>query len=87
MSETMQTQDSVRISALLNPAEAAKFLMTTVGTLAVWRSTRRYPLRFVRVGRKIFYRSEDVQLFIDLRTHSGVSEMHDSRGSRRKRSA
>jgi hypothetical protein len=82
MSETMQTQEAVRISALLNPAEAARYLMTTVGTLAVWRSTQRYPLRFVRVGRRIFYRSEDVQKFIEMRTHSGVSEMHDTRGSR-----
>jgi hypothetical protein len=64
----MQTQN---ISALVAPSDAAKLLMTTVGTLAVWRSTKRYPLRFVRVGRKILYRVEDIQVFIEARTSNG----------------
>jgi hypothetical protein len=52
------------ISELLTPREAAKALRTTTGTLAVWRCTRRKPLRFVRLSRKIFYRVEDVQAYI-----------------------
>lgn len=59
------------ISELLTPKEAAAKLHTTYGTLAVWRCTRRKPLRFVRVGRKIFYKPEDIQLFIEAQTDPG----------------
>jgi hypothetical protein len=90
MSEThevgrQQTQQSIEISVLLTPTDTAALLHTTVGVLAVWRSCRRYPLAFVRVGRKIMYRQEDVQHFIESRTQSGVVELHDS-NSRRGRS-
>jgi hypothetical protein len=61
-----------RISELLTPAQTAAALHTTKGVLAVWRSKKRYPLKFVRIGRRIFYRVEDVQKFIELRTDPGV---------------
>jgi hypothetical protein len=70
------------LSVLLNPAEAAKALRTTVGTLAIWRCCQRYPLKYVRIGRKIFYKSEDVQRFIELRIHSGVNESQSTRRTR-----
>ena len=53
------------ISQLLSPQQTARALGTTSGCLAVWRCTRRYPLRFTKIGRKIFYREEDVQAFIE----------------------
>ncbi len=59
------------ISPLLSPRAAAKALGTSYGCLAVWRSTRRYPLKFVRIGRKIFYRPEDIQQFIETRVDPG----------------
>jgi len=59
-------------SNLLTPAEAAAMLGVTVGTLQVWRCTRRYPLPFVKVGRKPMYRQEAIQAFIDSRTVSPV---------------
>jgi excisionase family DNA binding protein len=62
------------ISTLLTPSEAAKALHIGVNTLAVWRSTQRVTLRFVRIGRKILYRAEDVQAFIEER--SGVETTH-----------
>jgi hypothetical protein len=63
--------DPMTISELLTPAETAKKLHTTYGTLAVARCHRRWPLRFVRVGRKIFYKAEDVQAFIEAQTDAG----------------
>jgi hypothetical protein len=63
-----------RISDLLTPTQTAELLHTTPGVLAVWRSKKRYPLRYVRVGRRVFYRVEDVQKFIELRTDPGVRE-------------
>jgi Helix-turn-helix domain len=49
---------------LLKPREAAKRLQTSAGVLAVWRCHRSQPLTFVRIGRKIFYRPEDIEAFI-----------------------
>jgi hypothetical protein len=61
-------------SDLLPPRVAASVLKTTEGTLAVWRSTKRYQLAYVKVGWKVFYRMSDLQKFIESRIHSGVSE-------------
>jgi excisionase family DNA binding protein len=52
----------------LTPIQAAAYLNVSVGTLAVWRSTGRYPeLRFVRVGCAIRYRKSDVDSFVESR--------------------
>lgn len=59
------------ISELLTEKQAAEKLDVTPGTLAVWRSTRRYPLKFVRIGRHIRYRAEHIQAFIEARTMNG----------------
>jgi len=57
----------------LNPAEVANILGVTEGTLAVWRCTKRYRLPFVKIGRKIFYRSEDVNAFVESRIFCKIS--------------
>lgn len=59
---------SYDINNLLSPGEVAEILGTTVGTLQIWRVTQRYPLPFVKIGRLVRYRLEDVQAFIALRT-------------------
>ncbi|GAA5191341.1 helix-turn-helix domain-containing protein [Ferrimonas gelatinilytica] len=50
---------------LLNPTKVAELLGVTIGTLAVWRCTGRYPLPFVKVGRRVMYRLTDVEAFIE----------------------
>lgn len=62
---------------LLSTEEAARQLGVTPGTLMVWRCTRRYPLRFIKVGRKVRYRPADLEAFLELRTHAGVVEAHE----------
>ena len=52
---------------LLTKEEVSGILGITVGTLAVWRATKRYNLPYVKSGRLIRYREEDVQAFIDSR--------------------
>jgi excisionase family DNA binding protein len=74
-------------NALLSPSEAAKILHVTVGTLAVWRCCRRYPLKFVRVGRKVLYRASDVETFIESRTQPGVPQDSKRRRTRSSRAA
>jgi len=50
---------------LLDTKAVAKLLDVSPHTLDVWRATNRYPLAFVRIGRKIRYRLSDVLAFID----------------------
>lgn len=45
---------------LLSEQEAAALLDTAPGTLSVWRSTGRYNLPFLKVGRKVRYRRADL---------------------------
>lgn len=53
---------------LLDQDQAAKTLGVSPGTLQVWRSTKRYPLAFVKVGRLVRYRESALQAFIEART-------------------
>lgn len=52
------------MSELLNEIETARRLRLHPGTLAVWRCRNRGPA-FVRVGRRVFYRVEDIEGFIN----------------------
>jgi hypothetical protein len=71
---------------LIKAEETAARLGVTIGTLAVWRCQRRYPLKYVKIGRNVRYRVEDVDDFIRARTMSGVSELRvGSRSARRAR--
>ena len=51
-------------TALVSVDDAAEFLGTTPGTLAVWRCNRRYDLPYVKVGRSVKYRQEDLERFV-----------------------
>jgi Helix-turn-helix domain len=53
---------------LLTPRQAAKELRVSPGTLAIWRCKKRYPLKFVKIGRKVFYRYSDLVSFVQKRT-------------------
>ncbi len=61
--------------ALVDTKQAAKILDVSPHTLDVWRATNRYPLPFVRIGRKIRYRLSDLYAFINLNVcNSGVAD-------------
>ncbi len=53
---------------LLTEQQAAVLLDVKPGTLQVWRSTKRYPLAFVKVGRNVRYRRSAIEAFVDART-------------------
>lgn len=55
-------------SELLNREEAAAYLDVKPQTLACWACTKRYGLRYIRVGRNIRYRKRDLDAFLDART-------------------
>ena len=58
-------------SDLLTRQQAAEFLGVKAQTLAVWATTKRYPLPYVRIGRKVKYRRADLERFIESRVVGG----------------
>lgn len=52
---------------LLTPAEAAEILVIPVSTLNAWRA-QRIELPYVRIGRLVRYRQEDVLALIESNT-------------------
>lgn len=67
-------------SELVPPVATAKRLGVKVDTLAAWRSRGTYGLRFVKIGRKVFYRACDVEAFIRRNIRPGTSARRDRRG-------
>jgi excisionase family DNA binding protein len=63
--------------ALLTPDQVSNILGVKKHTLAVWRSSGRYQLPFVKAGRLVRYRSSDVDCFLERqsRTSTGISEV------------
>jgi excisionase family DNA binding protein len=55
-------------SNLLSRKEAAAYLGVSEQTLAIWRSTGRYKLPVVKIGRLAKYRKSDLDDFIRRRT-------------------
>lgn len=55
---------------LLTETQAAELLGLTVGTLQVWRCTKRYNLAYIKVGRLVRYRHSDLLAFLEARTHN-----------------
>ena len=64
----MSLQSIVQASKeLLDDKAAAAVLDVTPGTLSVWRSTGRYALPFLKVGRKVRYRRADLLAWLEKR--------------------
>jgi excisionase family DNA binding protein len=55
---------------LLSEQEAAELLTVSPGTLSVWRSTGRYNLPFLKVGRMVRYRRADLLAWLENRTRA-----------------
>lgn len=53
---------------LLTEAEFCDLARIKPQTAAVWRSSKRYALPYVKVGRLVRYRKADVLAFLEART-------------------
>ena len=53
---------------LLDEQAAAALLTVAPGTLGVWRSTGRYNLPFIKIGRNVRYRRADLIAWLEKRT-------------------
>lgn len=58
----MEPQSAV--TDLLNEEQAASVLQVKPNTLAVWRSTKRYAIPFVKIGACVRYKRADLEAFI-----------------------
>lgn len=55
---------------LLNRPDAATFLGVQPQTLAAWACTQRYPLPYVKIGRRVMYRLADLEAFVVANRHN-----------------
>ena len=67
--------DPGRLPALLNERQVAAVLGLRPATLSVWRCTGRYDLRFIKSGRLVRYRLDDIIAFILTRSFHHTGEM------------
>ena len=67
--------DDLPESQLLDDKQTAAAMTLQPGTLAVWRSTGRVNLPYIKVGRSVRYRVGDIKKFLESRTrlHTGES--------------
>jgi excisionase family DNA binding protein len=59
---------------LLSVDEVAAMLGVRVQTLAVWRSSKRHDLLYIKVGHNVRYRLSDVEAWLVSRTVGAVEE-------------
>jgi len=60
--------DNLNPDRLLTRKKAAEYLGVSEMTLAIWKSTNRYQVPCVKVGRLAKYRYSDLIKFVDRRT-------------------
>jgi hypothetical protein len=61
----------------LTPTETAEILGVKPETLAVWRCTKRYPIKYFKIGSKVFYKGEDIKVFIESRAYGDNIKTND----------
>ena len=62
--------DADRRLALMTPREVAEFAGLSVHTLAVWRTKNEGP-RYIKAGRFVRYKSEDLDTWLAKRAQGG----------------
>ena len=69
----LNARAEIAASELLTRAEAAAYIGCRPQTLAVWATTHRYNLPYVKVGALVRYRKRDLDAFLERRTIGGDS--------------
>ena len=49
----------------LTSAQVAEILGVKPATMTTWRCVGRYPIRYFKIGRRVFYKRADVDAFIE----------------------
>lgn len=69
---SLNTLPGAPVASLATPAQVSERLQVPQKTLAVWRSTNRVRLPFVKVGGAVRYRWADIEQFVASNTHATV---------------
>jgi hypothetical protein len=72
-SKAAQEVSSHQLDELLTEQSAAQRLHPSVKTLQAWR-VRGFGPAFVRLGRRVLYRTSSLQRFIEVNTFTSTSE-------------
>jgi excisionase family DNA binding protein len=51
-------------SGLLTTAEAARYLAVAEHTLEIWRSTKRHRIPYIKIGKNVRYRRQDLDAWL-----------------------
>lgn len=70
MQPTTLAQIVQRTSDLIDEKQAAEVLSVEPGTLSVWRSTGRYKIPFIKVGRNVRYSRKALEAWLESRTRT-----------------
>lgn len=61
--------------SLLSRTEAASFLKVSPQTLAAWACNRRVNLPYVKLGRRVAYRQDDLNAFVAANVHAQATSV------------
>ncbi len=61
-------ENNINSLNLLSAADVARILGVKEHTLACWRSTKKYQLKWIKIGRTPKYRLVDLEAFINTQT-------------------
>jgi hypothetical protein len=67
-------QMTTQSGQLWNTKQTAAYLGVSAGTLRVWRSTKRYPLKYRKIGSAVRYDSEEVKSFDQQRLMTPIQD-------------
>lgn len=70
MKHTSLAEIVQRTSDLIDEKQAAEVLSVEPGTLSVWRSTGRYAIPFLKVGRSVRYSRKALEAWLESRTRT-----------------
>jgi len=54
----------------LTPKEVSRTINITIGTLAVWRTTKVYNIPYIKVGGKVLYPVKELNDWLESRMHN-----------------
>ncbi len=61
-------QEAIQQEALFTREAAARYLGVKAATLATWAATKKYRLKYIKVGSLVRYRLKDLNDFLKART-------------------
>lgn len=70
MKHTSLAEIVQRTSDLIDEKTAAQLLAVEPGTLSVWRSTGRYAIPFIKIGRNVRYSRKALEAWLESRTRA-----------------